>query len=50
VETYLIAERDLVTAVDAVGGKVLLPDAAQLSPAAASLTLCQACSADGRGF
>jgi hypothetical protein len=26
VKTYLIAERDLVTAVDLVGGKVLLQD------------------------
>jgi hypothetical protein len=26
VETYLSAERDLATAVDAAGGSVLLPD------------------------
>ena len=49
VETYLAAERDLVTAIDAAGGSVQLPDGRAITTGRAEFDAVQAGSDGGRG-
>ena len=49
VEAYLITERDLVAAVDAAGGAVLLTDGRTVSTGRPSSTLCSAGAAGWPG-